>query len=87
MTGVFLSIAQAGVSKAYCFTIEKDIPLSLWLNLCILKKTMKMSKLLIALKYDQFSWQVIGNIKMMAFLMGLQGGFTKFPCYLCYWDS
>ena len=19
--------------------------------------------------------------------MGLQGGFTKFPCYLCHWDS
>ena len=24
---------------------------------------------------------------MVAFLMGLQGGFTKFPCYLCHWDS
>lgn len=24
---------------------------------------------------------------MVAFLMGLQGGFTKFMCYLCLWDS
>ena len=24
---------------------------------------------------------------MMAFLMGLQQGFTYFPCYLCLWDS
>ena len=24
---------------------------------------------------------------MVAFLVGLQGGFTKFPCYLCHWDS
>ena len=24
---------------------------------------------------------------MVAFLMGLQGGFTKFSCYLCFWDS
>ena len=39
------------------------------------------------MKYDQFSWQVIGDFKMVAFLMGLQGGFTKFPRYLCYWDS
>ena len=23
----------------------------------------------------------------VAFLMGLQGGFTKLPCYLCLWDS
>ncbi|XP_076312338.1 uncharacterized protein LOC143225953 [Tachypleus tridentatus] len=24
---------------------------------------------------------------MVAFLMGLRGGFTEFPCYLCLWDS
>lgn len=24
---------------------------------------------------------------MVAFLMGLQGGFTKYPCYICLWDS
>ena len=24
---------------------------------------------------------------MVAFLMGRQGGFTKFLCYLCHWDS
>lgn len=43
--------------------------------------------LLSALKYEQFSWEVIGDFKMVAFLIGLQGGFTKFPCYLCLWDS
>ena len=24
---------------------------------------------------------------MIGFLLGLQGGFTKFPCFLCLWDS
>ena len=24
---------------------------------------------------------------MVAFLMGLEGGLTKFPCYVGYWDS
>ncbi len=43
--------------------------------------------LLDALKYDEYGWEVIGDFKMVAFLMGLQGGFTKFPCYLCLWDS
>ena len=43
--------------------------------------------LLEALKYADYGWEVIGDFKMMAFLMGLQGGFTKFPCYLCLWDS
>ena len=43
--------------------------------------------LLIALKCDQFNWQVIRDFRMVAFLVGLQGGFTKFPCYLCHFDS
>ena len=43
--------------------------------------------LLIALKCDQFNWQVVRDFRMTAFLVGLQGGFTKFPSYLCHWDS
>ncbi|XP_058879412.1 uncharacterized protein LOC131737009 [Acipenser ruthenus] len=43
--------------------------------------------LLDALKYDEYGWEVIGDFKIVAFLIGLQGGFTKFPCYLCLWDS
>ena len=43
--------------------------------------------LLSALKYVQYSWVVIGDFKMTAFLMGLQRNFTKFPCYLFLRDS
>ncbi|CAK8690383.1 unnamed protein product [Clavelina lepadiformis] len=43
--------------------------------------------LLNVLKYDQYNWEVIGDFKMVAFLMGMQGGFTKYPCHLCLWDS
>lgn len=43
--------------------------------------------LLEALKYKDYCWEVIGDFKMLGFLMGMQGGYTKFPCYLCLWDS
>ncbi|KAL6465610.1 hypothetical protein MHYP_G00257430 [Metynnis hypsauchen] len=42
--------------------------------------------LLGALKYDEYGWEVIGDFKMVSFLMG-QGGFTKYPCFICLWDS
>ena len=51
------------------------------------KNYTKVKTLLIALKCDQFNWQVIRDFRMVAFLMGLQGGLTKFPCHLCHWDS
>src|SRR6218665_1027279 len=43
--------------------------------------------LLSALKYVDYGWEVIGYFKMVSFLMGLQGSFTKFPCFLCLKDS
>ena len=51
------------------------------------KNYTNVKTLLIAIKCDQFNCQVIGHFRMVAFLVGLQGGFTKFPCYLCHWDS
>ena len=35
----------------------------------------------------QYNWEIIGDFKMVAFLLGLQGGFIKFQCFLCIWDS
>ena len=46
-----------------------------------------VQKLLDLIKYDDYKWEVIGDFKMVAFLMGLQGGWTKYPCHLCLWDS
>ena len=43
--------------------------------------------LLDALNYAQYEWDVFGDFMMVAFLMGLQIGFTKFSCFLCLWAS
>jgi len=43
--------------------------------------------LLSAIKYEDYGWEVIGDFKMIGFLMGLQKGWTKHPCFLCLWDS
>ena len=50
------------------------------------EKYQKVKALLDAFHHAQYEWGVIGDIKMVAFLMGLQGGFTKFHCFLCLWD-
>ena len=37
--------------------------------------------------YGEYKWEIIGGFKMVAFLLGLQGGFTIFQCFFCLWDS
>ena len=37
--------------------------------------------------YDQHKWFICVDLKMANFLLGQQSGFTKYPCFLCTWDS
>ena len=46
-----------------------------------------MKILMEAINYDKFKWQICGNLKVVALLLGLQQGFTKYCCFLCEWDS
>ena len=40
-----------------------------------------------AINYDKFKWQICGDLKVIALLLGLQHGFTKYCCSICEWDS
>ena len=39
------------------------------------------------LRYSEHNWAICVNFKMVNFLLGQRGGYTKHPCFLCYWDS
>ena len=39
------------------------------------------------IKYDAHKWIICVDLKMVNFLLGQQSGFTKYPCFLCQWDS
>jgi hypothetical protein len=40
-----------------------------------------------AINYDKFKWQICGDLKVIALLLGLKQGFTKYCCFICEWDS
>jgi len=39
------------------------------------------------IKYDEFKWKLRGDLKVVALLLGMQLGYTKYGCFLCEWDS
>ena len=43
--------------------------------------------LLEKVNYNKYQWIVCGDLKIIGFLFGLQGGFTKYSCFLCLWES
>lgn len=46
-----------------------------------------MKCLLALLNYDEHKWLICGDLKVVGLILGLQSGYTKFPCFMCLWDS
>jgi hypothetical protein len=36
---------------------------------------------------QEYQWVICVDLKMVNFLIGQQSGYTKYPCFLCLWDS
>ncbi|XP_075237514.1 uncharacterized protein LOC142333843 [Lycorma delicatula] len=34
-----------------------------------------------------YEWNICGDLKIIALILGLQLGYTKYCCFLCEWDS
>jgi hypothetical protein len=62
-----------------------SIPLAHSTNLMESYESMKL--LLGKIKYDKFKWKSCGDLKVVALLLGMQLGYTKYCCFLCEWDS
>ena len=46
-----------------------------------------MKYLLDALCYNLHQWRICDDLKMISILLGFQGGYTKYLCFLCLRDS
>jgi len=46
-----------------------------------------MKILMETINYDKFKRQICGDLKVIALLLGLQQGFTKYCCFICEGDS
>nr|XP_022900293.1 uncharacterized protein LOC111413523 [Onthophagus taurus] len=47
----------------------------------------RISEVSTLIRYNAFEWKVCADLKVIAVVTGLQGGFTKYCCFLCLWDS
>ncbi|XP_061431765.1 uncharacterized protein LOC133357688 [Lethenteron reissneri] len=84
---LFIDSSSRSLKAVLLYNGNKYLSLPLAHSVHLKEDYNSIKTLLDALKYDEYGWEVIGDFKIVSFLMGFQGGFTKFPCYLCLWDS
>ena len=58
-----------------------SFPLAHAANMKEIYESMKL--LLGKIKYDEFKWKLCGDLKVVALLLGIQLGYTKYCCFLC----
>jgi hypothetical protein len=46
-----------------------------------------MKLLLEKIQYEKYNCNFCGDLNVIALLLGLQLGYTKFCCFLCEWDN
>ncbi|KAJ4442913.1 hypothetical protein ANN_04507 [Periplaneta americana] len=46
-----------------------------------------MTALFDSIEYHEHKWKICGDRKLIAVLLGMQLGYTKYCCFLCMWDS
>ena len=53
-----------------------------------LKETYEtMSRILEAIRYNEYKWVICSDLKVVAMICGMQTGYTKYMCPLCLWGS
>lgn len=53
-----------------------------------MKESYENVKLLLKkINYEDHQWQICGDLKVIAIILGMQLGYTKYCCFLCEWDS
>lgn len=46
-----------------------------------------LARVINLINYSKHEWQVCSDLKVVAIVLGLQSGYTKYVCFLCLWDS
>ena len=46
-----------------------------------------MTAILKVINYSEHAWNICGDLKVVALLLGMQMFYTKYMCFLCLWDS
>ena len=70
--------------KAVLLHSGNVLPSSLVAHAFVIKESdNSIKQLLQYIKYDTYKWNICVDLKVIALLLGLQLGYTKFPCFLC----
>lgn len=84
---LFIDSCKQSLKAVFLHNGNKYAPIPLAHSTTLNESYENIKFLLEKIKYVEHEWLICGDFKMINLLLGQQSGFTKYPCFLCEWDS
>ena len=84
---LFIDSSKRSLKAVLLFNDNKVASLPAGHSVSMKESYINIKFLLEKLNYATHQWLICGDLKVIAIILGMQGGYTKFPCFLCLWDS
>lgn len=84
---LFIDSSKRSLKAVLLHNGNKYAPVPIAHSTCVKEEYEVISNLLQKIKYIEHNWVICVDLKMVNFLLGQQSGYTKYPCFICLWDS
>jgi len=84
---LFIDSSKASLKVVLLHNGNKYAPLPIGHSTKMKEEYTSIKIVLDKLAFNEHKWVICVDLKMVNFLLGQQSGYTKYPCFLCLWDS
>ena len=84
---LFIDRSKASLKVVLLHNENKYAPLPISHSTKMKEEYDSIKLVLNKLAFDEHKWVICVDLKMVNFLFGQRSGYTKYPCFLCLWDS
>lgn len=84
---LFIDSSQRSLKAVLLHNGNKYASIPVGHSVHLKEKYDNLAFILTKLNYKKYEWTICGDLKVISMILGQQGGYTKYPCFLCEWDS
>lgn len=84
---LFIDSSKTSMKAVLLYYNNKKTSIPIAYNLNTKETYESVKYLLESVNYENHKWRICCDLKMVALLCGLQGGFTKNMCFICLWNT
>jgi hypothetical protein len=84
---LFIDSSQSSLKAVLLHNGNKYASIPVGHSVHLKDKYDNLAFILTKLNYKKYEWTICGDLKVISMILGQQGGYTKYPCFLCEWDS